>query len=193
MKIQEARQLNASKDVLLPTPPDEDDVLVGDNKFITLPSDHIVSTHPEPWTPSLTLPLDSISASSSPPALEDGEPTPGLDSMYTNALDRSNTQFSMASRLNMFHDRMGSPVSSSSNEAEDGGSDEDISSPSVRKAILKPATFNQPTTDEILNWNDVDAMVVEPETSSGRGYRDHNRIRLQNGLPSPEPEDSGVA
>lgn len=185
--------MNGEKDALLPTPPDENATLVANDKFVALPSDDTTSQL-EAWTPSLTLPLESLSASSSPPALEDGDPTLGMDSTYTDALDRSNLHFRMSDRLSAFHDRMDSPVSSSSNEAEDGGSDNDASSPHYRKAILKPATFGPQTSmeDSDMNW-DLDTEVKEPESLVDQEYRDYSRIRnLRNGLPSPEPEDPDI-
>ncbi|GJJ11282.1 hypothetical protein Clacol_005514 [Clathrus columnatus] len=177
-KIQQLRQSNTDEEVLLPTPPDETVAFYVDDP----------SPNPEPWTPSLTLPLDSISSSSSPPALEDGDTPPGLDSTFTDALERSNLQFHMPNRLSVFQDRIGSPVSSSSNEAEDGGSDNDPSSPPFRKAILKPATFGPSNMDGFTmspSWDD-----IAPEKSVDWEHRDLNRTRnLQGGLPSPESDD----
>jgi ubiquitin carboxyl-terminal hydrolase 4/11/15 len=165
------------------------------------------------WTPS--LPLDSTSSSSSsPPALEEGDGPPGLDDQIYDPLEQANVRYAMSNALNGFQGRAASPNSSSSNEAENGGSDSGASppwgkrtlsdfvpSPPFAKAVLKPASFSPSYNEVNFPWG----AGQEPPSPPSRSVSDAGdpRVaehwdsddatlsrRIQAGqLPSPDPED----
>lgn len=107
--------------------------------------------------------LESISSSSSsPPALEDCDGPPGLDEEMYDPLDQANLRYAMPTVLDGFQGRAASPNSTtSSNEAEDGGSDNDASpwgkhavpdASTFPNPVLKPASFSPNYDEASYTW-----------------------------------------
>jgi len=213
-KIQAARQLHVEKANVLPTPPQEPSPPPLSQPAAVAVAEEDLSMTRRHWTPS--LPLDSISsASSSPPELEEGDAPPGLEQESYDPLDQANLRYSMSNTLNGFHGRASSPTSSSSNEAEDGGSENGASpswvkntlsdfapSPPFAKAVLKPASFGPSYGDAAFAWG----AGLEPPSPPSRSISDFGDSKLaEHGwdsddptqprrhqswqLPSPEPEE----
>ncbi|KAF8518039.1 ubiquitin-specific protease [Hysterangium stoloniferum] len=215
LKIQAARQTNLDRNNVLPTPPDESLPMPLN---LPTPSDNsnddmALVGGGGPWTTS-SLPFGSISSpSSSPPALlEEREGPPGLfDNTPFDPLEQSNMRYTMPGGLEAFQGRTGSPVSSSSNEAVDDGSDFDGSpqrytkfseygtspSPQFATAVLKPASFGPSDDDLSSSWEKVQdppsplsRAMSEPTdpraTAELHGVQPRKTHIAQ--LPSPEPE-----
>ncbi|KAF8513473.1 hypothetical protein JB92DRAFT_2721321 [Gautieria morchelliformis] len=208
-KIQAARQTHIERTNVLPTPPEEPSPPPSQSVVPILSDD--LSLTQVPWTPS--LPLDTMSSSSSsPPALEEGDCPPGLDDGSLDPLDQSNLRYAMPTSLTGLQGRAASPISSSSNEAEDGGSEnasprwnklsDFVPSPPFAKAILKPASFGPHIVDinstfaagqappsplsRIMSESEDMSLIADHWESDDAQPRSHVHVGQ---LPSPSPED----